>query len=300
MALSFRQIEVLHAVVATRSITGAARLLKVSQPSLSRMVRRLEDQLGVGLFERTRRGLVPTAAALRIGAMLEPIVGRLTSLDGEIARIARGEGAAFRLGATASVARALVPEALRALTLATPGLEFFFDVLATDQIEDYLVAGRGECVVTIPRPEHPLLASDHVGNGKLVAVLRCDHPLAARSVLSVQDVVGCDLIAFQTGGPHWRVAESYLSRSSAPRRTSCVVRFAETAIALADQGLGLALIDSFTVMGPLGDRLVVRPLDEAPVFEVHVHWNRERPRSQQAKHLIEGLSDRLSRHALEA
>src|SRR4051794_28257236 len=61
--LSLRQIEVFRAVMISGSINGASQMLRVSQPSLSRVVRRTEDVLGFNLFERIRGRLVPTKEA---------------------------------------------------------------------------------------------------------------------------------------------------------------------------------------------------------------------------------------------
>lgn len=208
--LSLRQIEVFHAVVLARSITSASKVLNVSQPSLSRTIRRMEDLLGVELFAREKGGLVPTSEALLIFGEVDNIVRQISGLAGQISRITRGEATVFRVGATASVARALVPQALKSLSVAAPSLELFFDVLSVDQMEDYLVGGRGECLVTIARMDHPLIASEQVGKAGLVAIVPRDHDLASRETISARDLDGVDFIAFPGGGAHHQVVDKFL------------------------------------------------------------------------------------------
>lgn len=65
-------------------------------------------------------------------------------------------------------------------------------------------------------------------------------------------------------------------------------------MALANQGMGVALVDAMTTMGPIGNDVVVKRIEEAPDFEISVLWNRKRPRSGNAKKLIEILRSRLA------
>ena len=291
--LSLRQMEVFHTVMQTRSITGASKVLHVSQPVLSRTIRRIEDQLGIALFARDRNGLVSTSEALQIFAELDPLIRQLTSVGTQIGRIARGETAVFRVGSTASVARALIPQSLRTLSVEVPGIELFFDVLPVNQIEDYLITGRGEAVVTIASSEHPLIASEHVGKVDLVAVIHKDHALAQRSIIRAHDLANCDFIAFSTGGAHQTVVDRFLNSEKLSVNTRAVARYADTALALASEAMGIILVDYLSTLGPLGNNLVVRPIENAPQFSISVLWNRRRPHSANSRKLKEILARKL-------
>lgn len=292
--LSLRQIEVFHAVMQARSITGASKVLNISQPALSRTIRRIEDLLGIALFARDRNGLVPTSEALEIHAEIDPLIRQLAGVGTQIGRIARGETAVFRTGSTASVARALVPQALRTLSVEVPGIELFFDVLPVDQIEDYLIAGRGEAIVTLASPDHPLIAVEHVGRVDLVAVIPKDHPLARHALIHATDLAGADFIAFAPGGVHQNAVDGFLGRARVKVTTRAVARFSDTALALANEAMGIVLVDRLTTLGPMGSNLVVRPIENAPKFQVSVLWNRRRPHSANLRKLIEILSRRLA------
>ena len=291
--LSLRQIEVFHAVVLARSITAASKVLNVSQPALSRTIRRMEDLLGIELFARERGGLIPTSEALQIFAEIDNIVRQISSLSGQITRIIGGEAAVFRIGGTASAARALIPQVLKTLSTSLPSLELFFDVLSVDQMEEYLVSGRGECLVTIADIDHPLLATEHVGKADLVAILPRTHPLAQRSMVTAQDLEGEHFIAFPDFGAHHAVINRFLLDAGVSVDIRAVVRFSDTALALANQGMGIALVDALAVMGPIGEDVVVRKLEQPPQFNVSVVWNRKRPRSNNLRKLITILRQRL-------
>lgn len=292
--LSLRQMEVFHTVMQTRSITGASKVLQVSQPVLSRTIRRIEDQLGIALFTRDRNGLVPTSEALQIFNELDPLMRQLTGVGTQIARIARGETAVFRIGSTASVARALIPQALRTLSVEVPNIELFFDVLPVNQIEEYLITGRGEAVVTIASSKHPLIAVEHVGKVDLVAVMHKEHPLAQHSIIQASDLADCDFIAFSAGGAHQTVVDRFLNQEKLSVNTRAVARYADTALALASEAMGIILVDYLSTLGPLGNNLVVRPIENAPQFSIYVLWNRRRPHSANLRKLTEILTRKLA------
>ncbi|CAN7655561.1 LysR family transcriptional regulator [Neorhizobium sp. LjRoot104] len=292
--LSLRQIEVFHTVMEARSITGASKVLNVSQPALSRTIRRVEDVLGIALFTRDRNGLVPTSEALEIYSEIDPVLRQFAGVGAQIERIVRGETAVFRIGSTASVARALVPQALRELSQEVPGIELFFDVLPVDQIEDYLTTGRGEALVTLALPDHPLIEVEPVGRADLVAVIPRTHPLSTKALIRASDLAGADFIAFAAGGAHQRVVDSFLDSAKVKVNARAVARFSDTALALANEEMGIVLVDYMTTLGPLGGNLVVRPIEEAPQFEISVLWNRRRPHSANLQKFIEILGRKLS------
>lgn len=292
--LSLRQIEIFHTVMQTRSITAASKVLAVSQPSLSRTIRRIEDLLGIALFARDRNRLVPTSEALEIYAEIDPLIRQISGIGAQIGRIARGETAVFRVGSTASVARALVPQALRQLSIEVRGIELFFDVLSVNQIEDYLLSGRGEGVVTITAPNHPLVMMEQVGQVDLVAAVPRSHPLASRDIIRASDLEGADFISFEPGGAHQTVVDRFLSRARVNVQIRAVARFSDTALALANEEMGIVLVDYLTTLGPIGHNLVILPIEHAPRFEVSVFWNRQRPHSANLRKLVEILTSKLA------
>lgn len=293
-SLSLRQIETLHAVLSTRSITAASQLLGVSQPSVSRTVKRIEQVLQLRLFTKDGKRLVPTQEAMLIFEEIDAIMAQLNGLGQRIVRIARHNEGTFRLGATASVARALVPQAILGLSRQYAELDLFLDVLSLDQMAHYLVSGTGDCLVTIAPDKHPGLVSQPLGHGELVALMGGDHPLAGYGELAAEDIQGHDIICFQTDGPHQRAIRAFLDGVLDISNPKMVVRFSDTAIALAGQGFGIALIDSFSIRGQIGADMVAVPLKNAPRFDVFLQWNASRPVSRNLDLLAQELRSLLA------
>jgi DNA-binding transcriptional LysR family regulator len=287
-----RQIEVLHAVITSNSISAAARTLQISQPVVSRTIRRLEDKLGVALFERHRGRLIPTTEALRIHAEIDQIISRIGSLDRRIAGIVSGEDQLFRIGAAPSICRCLAPMALGRIARSAPNLTVFLDTLFSAEMLQYLIGGPGECVVTTISIDHPAIASQQIGSGALIAAVPKGHPLASRTELAAKDFAGVSMIGYiDQQGPHSRAAGTYLH--TIEPRIRIYARFAEAALALVNEEAGVLLTDPFSAAGPLGDNVVLRRLIKPPAFPLYLHWNPDRPRSRYIAEISQAFADAL-------
>jgi DNA-binding transcriptional LysR family regulator len=296
--LSARQIEVFRAVMIAGSLSGASRQLNVAQPSLTRMVRRIEDVVGFTLFDRYRGRLRPTLEAQQVFWRIQHIQAQLDSLDDAIGQIARGETATFRLAASPSLARQLVPMALARLREKFPGLSLQLDQASLPHIVDYLALGIGECVLTVTPVIHPTVESRSLWPGSLVCLMPAEHPLAARASIGAADLLDAPLIVCGSGTPHRRMVQAVFEEIGAVPRVSVVGQFAESAIGLTRAGLGLAIVDEFTAMDAASDEVTVRPLDLVPRFHVHINRNRNAIQSRMATTFEEILLDVLGERSL--
>ena len=295
--LSLRQIEVFRAVMLAGSINGAAAMLGVSQPSLSRVVKRAEDVLGFSLFERVRNGLRPTREAETLFALVGRVYGQLDILGDAVDRMAQGDGGLLRFGTTGSPGRSLVPAAVSRLRADAEGLSFQSDVLLVDQIIDYLVLRRGEAVVSIFPVAHPLIRSDVLGTCALACLVPSGHRLAGRDVVHVGDLASEYLVLFEAETPHGSAAEELFSRAGLTPRVGVRIRHIETAIGLVAEGVGIAIVDDVAVIDRQALSCTVARIEGAPPLAVYLNWNRESVRSQFLRRLQRALAALLRRPA---
>ena len=116
--ISLRQAEVLRAVMLTGSITGAARLLNVSPPGVSRMIRHLEGATGVRFFLRRAGSFVPTPEARGIFESLESIHHRLQDINRRLSLAGEGRVPRLAIGTSPGLGVSLIPRALAAIRLS--------------------------------------------------------------------------------------------------------------------------------------------------------------------------------------
>ncbi|WP_249137055.1 LysR family transcriptional regulator [Bradyrhizobium tropiciagri] len=281
--LSLRQIEVFRAVMLSGSLNGAANVLHVAQPSLSRVVKRTEDVLNFKLFERVRGRLIPTKEAGALLTLVNRVYRQLDELGDAVDKMTMGEGSVFKLGCTGSPGRCLVPRVVAAMRTALPKLNFQVDVLLFEQIIDYLLFQRGECVVSVFPIRHPLVESRSVRTGRLVALIPKTHPLAKRRQVTVQQLAKEPLISFDPMTPHG-AAVSQMFESTGHEPQICVlIRHIETAVSLVANGVGIAIVDEFSVADEWDMPLAVVPLANSLPLHIYLSWHKDVVRSQYFK-----------------
>jgi DNA-binding transcriptional LysR family regulator len=287
--LTLRQIEVFRAVMRAQTLVAAASQLNIAQPTVTNTIRRIEDILKVQLFDRGGGKLTPTVEARRILEEVDRAFEQLESAIGRAARMARSEEGVFRFGASPSLGRVLIPRVIAAIVEDRPGLLIHFDILSVSQVVDYLVSGPGEGAVTFFPITHGVVQSTIVGTGRLVALVPAHSPLASRERLRAQDVADATLIVFEPQSVHGQMLERFLSTGGVPPRQTHVVRFAETAIGLAEAGVGIAVVDEFSAAATDRSKASILPTTFEGTFQVYLHRNIERVQSRFLRLLEAGL-----------
>ncbi|RYD53896.1 MAG: LysR family transcriptional regulator, partial [Sphingomonadales bacterium] len=110
--MNLRHIEIFHAVYVNGSVSGAARALNVSQPSVSKMLRHAESLLGFQLFQRASGRLVPTEDAHTLFSEVAEIQDRVYALREAGRNLRRGSGGMLRISALPSLALSALPTAV--------------------------------------------------------------------------------------------------------------------------------------------------------------------------------------------
>lgn len=199
--MNLRQMEVFRAVFMMRSVSGGARLLNVAQPSVSRMIRHLEKQLGYALFELRQGRIIATPQA----ELLFRKTGGLFEQVAQVSQLAKDLGSGFgeRLSILSfySAAIEVVPAALDSVAAKFPQASFSIDSKnPTDQIDDIL-NGSADVGIAGNIPDMPSLKQRLMGTDELIAVMPADHPLASHEVLNFADAATSPCIAGPQNSP---------------------------------------------------------------------------------------------------
>jgi DNA-binding transcriptional LysR family regulator len=281
MNITHRQIEVFRAVMAAGHVTRAAEVLHTSQPTVSRELARLEQVLGIVLFDRVKGRLRPTVRAL---ALLEEVelswVGleRIAATAASLRDFAQGR---LQLACLPALAHALLPDAIRrfaqvcpeAAVSITPQESPVLEAALTEQRFDLGLTERREAPVACTL--QTLLVADEV------AVLPAGHALAARAVLSATDFEGQAFISLAPTDPYRQQIDGLLGAAGVRRRLQIESPSAVSVCALVRQGLGLAIVNPLTALELAGQGgLLLRPLAFSIPFHVAVvlpQWRSAHP-----------------------
>ncbi|WP_272800298.1 LysR substrate-binding domain-containing protein [Sphingobium sp. AntQ-1] len=172
-----------------------------------------------------------------------------------------------------------MPRMLARLTANYPGLTIQFDILSVEQASDYLALQRGDYALSVFPIDHPNILSSRIGAGRMVCAVPTSHRLADRTRISVADIAGEQLQSFRPDTPHGRIIADMFARAGQALDVETYIRFAETAVAFVANGMGVALVDSFTAMQAHAETVRFLEFDDPGTLPVYINRNLESPRA---------------------
>jgi LysR family transcriptional regulator for metE and metH len=197
MDVDLRDLELLHATAEAGSLTAAAERLYVSQPALSQRLTRLEDRLGMRLFDRQGRRLVPNAAGRRMLVAAHRILGELESASRDLKELARGRHQRVRFTAQCSTTFQWLPPVLRAYRARVPDADVRIATVPDDEPIPALLADLVDvALVTKPDRQMDRVTLTPLFEDEMVAVVPDGHPWVSRPHLTARDFDGVELILY--------------------------------------------------------------------------------------------------------
>jgi DNA-binding transcriptional LysR family regulator len=191
----------------TGTVGGAARLLNVSSPGVSRVMKHAETSVGVKLFSRKGGRYSPTPQANAIFSQINGVYDKIEDLQFVISRIQRGAETELKIGSVPSIANIMVPRAIADLRKALPNLLIEVDILKIEDAADYLLLGKGELVALSYKLDHAMLAIEPLARGRLKCIVPEGHPLARRARVTTDEIVKYPLIGVDPNDPYGKIME---------------------------------------------------------------------------------------------
>ncbi len=287
--LTLRQIEVIRAVMVAGSIAGAARLLNVAQPGISRTMKHLEDVLGIKLFLRKGGRYVPSPEAVNIFEQIHEVHRKIEDLQFTIGQLERGRGVELSFGSVPSIANVMVPRAIADIKRRYPDIRLDIDILKIEDAIDYVMLGRGEFVVMSYRFDHPSILFEPLARGHLVCIVAPDHPFATRPFVRAAEIATWPLIGIDPNDPYGGIMAGIFAREKLDYEIAIRARFGTTVVALVKQGLGTAVIDVFTVADADRRAIAVVPIAEETEFQTYIARRSDVALSSFAESLVASL-----------
>ncbi|WP_347556069.1 LysR substrate-binding domain-containing protein [Robbsia sp. KACC 23696] len=294
MALSFKQIEVFRAVISTGSISAASKLLCVSQPAVSRLLSYTEQRLGFDLFERIRGRLYPTPEAHTLFAEIERAYAGIQRVNEVAAELASRPAGHVRIACGASVGQFLVPKAIARFRAHTPDVKVTFRQMTRNELTQALLAKETDLALQITGEDHPNLSYEAVGEARLVCICPSDHPLTRRGMLTLADLQPHPLIAYSAHMPLGRLIGERYREAGVPLDVAIDVASPQHACSMVQAGVGIALVDEFSIHSRSAGEFAVRPLMDAPSFVARLVHLRSDPLSRAATAFAQVLRETLN------
>jgi DNA-binding transcriptional LysR family regulator len=243
--LTFRHIEAFRAVVASGSMTEAARRLHTSQPQISRLIGQLEAITALPLFDRSGGRVIPSLDGARFHAEVERAFVGLSSLETAAARIRAFGAERLRVAAMPRLAGGLLARAVARFRSKHPDVIVAIHSSDDETVNGWIASGFCDAALTMLYGEIPDARLDHVETRACVAILPQDHPLAARTRLGPADLRGVPFVASPPGSALRSSTEAVFAQAGIPLMITAEAGLGASICTLVSAGLG------FSVMNPL-------------------------------------------------
>jgi LysR family transcriptional regulator, hca operon transcriptional activator len=274
-AVELRHLRYFIAVAEIGSVTEAGkRRLYISQPSLSRQIRDLEDEVGVELLSRSVHGVEVTAAG---AAFLDHARLALMQVDAAVdtaRRAAQPERKTFAIGFQTGLEMNWLPQAMQLLHDELKNIHVTVTSDYSPDLAEALARGRLDLAFLRPEPDYDL-EYRVVDREPLIVLMPNDHRLTDRETVRPQDLLGEIFIGGSNKATVLRaVTEAYLRRSGLDIKLDHGVDNMAMAMSLVASTHGLALMPAYA-RNLLPESVVSRPLDgEAPTIEIAVGYSK--------------------------
>ncbi|WP_295526039.1 LysR substrate-binding domain-containing protein [uncultured Pseudacidovorax sp.] len=287
--MNLRHMEVFRAVMLTGSISGAAQLLHVSQPAVSKLLAHAARQSRLVLFERIKGRLVPTPEAQQLYQEVEKLWRGVERVRDVTRSLGDPSSGVLRLGVSASLGTYLVPRAVALLYERHAHIKVSMEVLIAPIMVEALLDQSAHLGIAMQPIDHPNLAAVRSFSCGLACVMRSDHRLAAKREIVPRDLSAERVISSPASTPYGQSLRRAYGTAARSAKLDVEVRSAASACWFAQAGAGIAVVDRAAVAGQSFSGLVVRPFRCRELLEVRVLRNAHRPLPLQHQHFCEAF-----------
>lgn len=267
--MRLRHIEVFHAVYVTGSVSGGARALNVSQPTVSKVLKHAEDQLGFALFHRAQGRLSPTKKGELLFAEVTPIFEKIGTLRSFTAKLARDKAGHLRFAMTPAFGLEIAPKAIAAFSKNNPDITLEVETQHSEQVVKAVLGGHADIGLVFDAPHMPGVVSKTLTVAKLICVAPEGLIKLPQRPLSLAEIEPYPLITLNEKSILGRILNQKLTDAfSAPIDSRIVAETYHIAKRLARQGAGIAIIDSVTAYS--GDMSGLDFWDIRPAISINI------------------------------
>ena len=268
--LQFRQIQAFHTIMDTGTVTQAAKRLGISQPGVSNLISSLEHELGFSLFTRISGRLHPTAEAHRLMSSTETVISSFDQLNRQARAIRSQDAGKLDVAALPELSMAFLPDEINNFVQHKKDISISFQTRSSIMTQELVSGHLTEVGIAEAPIGHDNIAGE-VFSYECFCVMPKDHRLANKRVITPEDLDGEPLVTLGTGHmTYHRLREAFAAKNCV-WNNRCQTRLFHTALKFVQSGLGIALVDPFTITSQNIDNLVTRKFEPIVTFDLAIN-----------------------------
>jgi LysR family transcriptional regulator, transcription activator of glutamate synthase operon len=276
--MELRQLKYLLALAEERHFTRAAAREHIAQPALSQQIRRLEDEVGVPLVDRTTRQVAITHAGRLLVARARRILAEVNAAEAELQRIRGIEGGRVVVGTMHTMGPVDVSLVLAIFHQRHPAVELTVREQSSEELAQMLREDELDLAFlsVTERVESHGLGLHQLVSEKLMVVLPRSHPLAGRRRVRMAELKGEEFVSYRPGARLRELLLAAGAHAGFEPRTTLESNESERIRRLVARGMGVAILPESDAT-PYGDEIAVTALVEPSLSrDITLAWRQQR------------------------
>jgi DNA-binding transcriptional LysR family regulator len=265
---SWRQIEAFRAVILTGSMTGGGRLMSLTQPAISRLIRDLELDLKLPLFRRNGSVITPTREAMALFREVERHFLSSQRILDAAAAIRRQALGTLRVLAIPALSMSCLPQIAAKFLAEHPQTALSLLSATSVDILDRMRSGGVDLGLGVVPADRIDVDHDIIVEAEAVCLVPTGHPLAGRTVVDVRDLDGQPLVGLAPSSLMRLQLEAHMMAADVHVRMVMEGLYSATVARCVAEGLGIAITDPFAPIGAGVERMHVTRFTPAIPYRV--------------------------------
>lgn len=292
--MRLRHIEIFHAIYTTGSITNAAKILHVSQPSVSKVLSHAEMQLGFNLFERVKGRLIPTDEAEMLFDEVDKIYQQMRSIKNTAENIKKTEYGNISVGVTPALGFEALPCAIAEYQTIHPKVNFNVQTVHNTEVMQALFEHKCDFAVLFSPSKMAGIREIEGAESELVVMypraLFPDSP----TTLSLSQLQQHTFIDIGDSGPLGDLLWTRVMEENVALQSTIKVQTYFIAARMVAKGAGICVVDKYTAMGNLSPDIAFASFSPPLRFKVSILHLENRRISRAAEDFIPYLTNEIS------
>lgn len=294
MKINLRQIEAFRLVFQTGSMTTAAKLMSVTQPAISRLIRDLEAHTQLSLFTRTGTGLASTQDAVLFYNEVERSFLGLQHVANAALAIRENREKLIHIATTGAFAYQCIPKALTFFRGRWPLVSIKLTVTRSSEILELVATRQCDMGVTVIPPNPPGIEHEPLPHFPVVCILPVGHRLAKKQVVTPDDLAGEALFI----PPRKSLLQQEVARAfeaaGVPMNVMGEFSLGSAICEMVAQGSAVSVLDALSAKGAGYENVIVRPFEPAMEFRPKLIFPAGVPRSKPLTVFAKAIESRLA------
>ena len=266
--MTIQQLEALIRIAEEGSFSRAAKVMCLTQPSITKHVQKLEEIVGSAVVERASGGVVLTAEGKVVLEYARKIFGKMNEMEERVDLVRDSDSGTITLAASTIPATYILPAALSAFRKRQPHIRCFVRMNDSDVVQDMVLEGESEIGFIGRPPVNKKIHGEPLWDDHLVLILPGDHRWIGRESLTWEEIASEPFVSREAGSASRATLERFLAEQDLGTLSSFNViaemGSSESVKEAVSAGLGIAILSRYAVRRACEDKSIASVAIDGP------------------------------------